>query len=185
MLLVLGPLDLAWVKSLAYLVVQLVDGGSWDFLTSMNMAAISCNKSPSLCISRCSCFWKFTAMPLRFYEGTTLLPAFAYQKKSKGIFAFMKNDKMQKWCSALVWEWTVTEAVHTQGTGSGITKHCPSEHTLSTWASGHQNFEPCLWASVLSSVCFVPPLISCVLRYQESLKGVIFGGLGILRSFPI
>lgn len=76
----------------------------------------SCCSSPSphsCSIPLTPTLWKFTLLPLRFYERPILVPVFTNVKKSKKDFSFYwKKGEKWKSCSAFISQWTVTEAVY-------------------------------------------------------------------------
>lgn len=108
-------LGLNYTISLACLVVQLVDGGSWDFLTFIIMGANSYNKSLSLssfslpspstppCIYNIQVFplLKVYVMPLCFYERTTLLLFLPTKINQRGFLHSWKKTK----CKSHVQHW--------------------------------------------------------------------------------
>lgn len=161
---VIGPLDLAWIITQACLIVQPIDGRSWDFLTSIIMGANSYSNSLSLSFSlspsflppsclppsihniQVSLLLKVYVMPLCFSDRPTLLPVLP--TKIKEDFSFYEK-RTQKWCAILVLAWTVRGTV-CMWVSESATKLCTWGHTLSTSASGHQSFEISVSISALS-----------------------------------
>lgn len=86
----------------------------------------------------------------------------------------MKKGKKGKWCSAFALHWAITEAAHTQSSMNGTAKLLPKELH---WASPHQASRALNYVCnhlCFVSVYFVHFLYRWVLRYQKSLRKVIF-----------
>lgn len=106
------------------------------------------------------------------------------EKNPKRIFTFMKKGKKGKWCSTFASHSTITEATCTQSSMNGTAKLLPKELH---WASKHQasralNYVCNHLCSV--SVYFVHLLARWVLRYQKSLRTVIFSTWKCSKLFP-
>lgn len=115
-------------------------------------------------------FLEVRAKPLGFLERLIGVFVFANHEKSEENLCFYEKRQKQKQHSACL-PWEAGTLRGEGGTGPLALYPGPS---LSLSASSHHS-----WSYV------VHPLAHCVLRYQESLRGVIFWGLRVLTFFSI
>lgn len=120
-------------------------------------------------------FSKVHITPLCFDKISTIVPISTNWMKFRKYFYFMWKGEKRKYHSVFILPLALIEEAHTWSSKSGATKHLPQELHSASW---HQA------AIALSCVCehvsfslisSVHLLASYVVRYQKSLRKVIFG----------
>ena len=106
------------------------------------------------------------------------------EKNAKRIFTFMKKGKKWKWCSTFALHWPITEAACTQSSKNS-TAQLP--HEKLHWAPQHKASRDLNY--VCEHLCFVWAyfvhlVVWWVLRYQKSLRKVIFSVWERSKLFP-